>query len=208
VFGGALFTIEQWSCSIMFANITTDGVPATNTEQMQPPLQEWFLRPASMINPAATLEFVKLNEVNRADGKYTNPAQVNESLFLPPVTISGQTVKCPAQITSAITIHSEFARGRGSKGRFYPPSSWDSSPGTLQPDGRLHPNIAKGMADSAQELLSELSAAMTPAVAVVWSQAGQIAMPAVRVSCGRVLDTQRRRRSSLDEAREFATAEV
>jgi hypothetical protein len=208
VWGGKLNQTDEWACSIHMASDVPN--PGTDiTESLQPPIHDWFSRADTLIQAGANLEFVKCNEVNRADGKYS--LQVTHQSFWNPI-ISGpgdSARRVPGQLTQVISLHTAISRGRGAHGRFFPPTAYSIGlSNKLDDTGRVEAGIAKLMADSAQELLSELAAAATPRIPVVWSQAGQVAQSVIRVSCGRVIDTQRRRRSSLDEDRQFATAEV
>lgn len=193
----------------MFAGIIAEPALLTSADGFKAPLSDWFIRAASFIQLGAKLEYVKFNLIDKATGHYTNQGETIESLFSPLVVHDGG-VQIPNQLTQAITLHSDVSRGRGSKGRFYPPSSFMSTGGTtnIGADGRISAANAKATADSAQELISELNAAASSFNAVVWSQLAQQARAVEKVSVGRVVDTQRRRRSSLDEDRQFATADV
>lgn len=76
------------------------------------------------IAPAAKLEWVKLNAVG-VDGKYLFASNT----FYYPTKIAGGgahytnsiAYSPPWQMTTAITLRTTVARGRGSKGRIYPP---------------------------------------------------------------------------------------
>lgn len=210
VFGGILAGEETWACSIYMATqgaeVSEDGGNVLAFEQ---PIKDWFLRIPSGINQVARLDYLKCNQVNKADGKYVNQAETFQGFYEPPVAADGGMLVAPPQISTALTWHTDKARGRNSKGRIYPPSTHGQGLGTwMGPDGLLNQNYALGMADSAQELLAELNNATTNLTAVVWSQIAQEARAIERVSCGRTVDTQLRRRRNLPEARVFATAAV
>jgi len=86
----------------------------------------------------------------------------------------------------------------------------------VQQGGAGDPIQVQRMADSNQELLSELNAVARGAfpagplapLACVFSAVGNLAFNVERVSVGKVADTQRRRRSSIPEDRIFALAAV
>lgn len=210
VFGGTLATNDTWACSIHMATQDAEtelDFPALSL--VRPPLVDWFARGTSFLNQSATLDFIKLNKVNRADGKYTDSTDAN-TLFNDPVLVAGGGHGYgPPQLSMALTWHTDIVRGRASKGRIYPPSS-DQNVGTPLVDiaGHVDAAMALAAANSAQELLAELNNATTNLTCCVWSQVGQQARAIERVSVGRVIDTQRRRRSQLDEVRVFATAAV
>lgn len=219
VWGGRLHITETWSCSVHLASAEALST-AVAAEGFEQPIREWFVRTESRINRYATLDFVKYNEVRRVGtgqpgegpGTYVQ-AEPDTFLIDPaiqPLQNSAYT-EGPGQITWAITLHTERSRGRASVGRFYPPSMCP-----ISPDGRTIGAYADQMANSAQELMSEINAVargafpagpLAPLVSV-FSQVGNLAFDAQRVSCGRTADTQRRRRSSILEERVFAAASI
>lgn len=209
-FGGSLAGPDEWSCSMVLAGTTSSPALLTSADGFMAPLTDWFGRVESRIARGATLEYVKFNLINKSDGKYTNQGQTLESIFTPAVQSPQANAYTLNQGTQCITLHTELARGRASKGRFYPPTGTVNVSGLsyLIADGRMDTAPTQQMADSAQELLSEINAAGSSFKVVVWSQLAQIAEPVERVSVGRVVDTQRRRRNSLDEDRKFAAANV
>lgn len=209
-FGGKMAGGDEWSISMIMAATTNDPAMLATADGFKAPLTDWFGREDSHIHPRATLEYVKFNLISRTTGKYTEDGVARNSVFSPVVLAPAGALDVPNQLTSVITTHSVLARGRGSKGRFYPPSTCmaGGGPSMLSTDGRLYAANAKDMADSAQELLSEINAVTAVFTLVVFSRIANQAHPIERVSVGRVVDTQRRRRSSLAEDRQFATANV
>lgn len=209
VWGGSLFTQEQWSCSVSAVGLTQGAVSAT-AETLAAPIRDWMARPGSRLNTAARLEFVKFNEVSRITGKYLS---ANSDTFEVTPSIAGAADQDgPGQICLAITLRTEVARGRASKGRFFSPFAAGDF---IDADGGLQSPIPKAAADSAQELLSELNAALAVGVSAgerplvaVFSRVGNLARDAQTVSVGRVLDTQRRRRRSIPEQPIAATASI
>lgn len=78
------------------------------------------------ISKAAALEWVKFNLIG-SDGKYLFPSN---TYFYPAAAHGGDTTPSggsaympPWQASTAITLRTTIARGRGSKGRIYPPLS-------------------------------------------------------------------------------------
>jgi hypothetical protein len=172
-------------------------------------LSDWFKRPASMIQPTATLDFIKANRLDKLTQRYLNGGASFTHTLAPAVLSAGLGENIPSQLTSAITLHTDLARGRMSKGRIFPPSTFNTGGGsTIGTNGIMTSAAAQGMADSAQELLAEINSVSQTWTVVVWSQAAQGAHGVDRVSCGRVVDTQRRRRNQLDESRVFAASNV
>lgn len=209
-FGGTLPGGEIWNSNIFLATQGSEVFDSPgDLTLLLPPLRDWFGRSTSMIQPTAVLTFVKLNQINKATGKYANAGDSVGVLLVPPQASGGVGEQVPQQLTAALTWHTDIARGRASHGRIYPPSTFNLGGGsTLGADGRMTTQAAKGMADSGQELLAEINNATVNLTACVWSQVGQVARAIERVSCGRIVDDQRRRRNHLLEDRQFATAAV
>lgn len=210
VFGGKLTVNEQWACSLHMA---TQGVETSedggNVLAFDPVVKDWFERAASHLNKAATLEYVKCNQIDRVTGLYVNQSETFVGFYNPILVPSPLGSNDPPQNSIALTWHTDLNRGRASKGRIYPPSSTGYGSGTwMGPDGLLAGSQAQECADSAQEFLAEMNNATVNLTAVVWSRIAQQARAIERVSCGRAVDTQQRRRKSLDESRVFAIAAV
>lgn len=208
--GGSMAGGDEWSCSVMLAGMSADPTVPENADGFKLPLSDWFLRDSTHIATSTTLDYVKFNLIDKATGRYSNPSESFTSLYTPPFGWPHDAVfAVPNQLTQCVTIHSDLSRGRGSKGRFYPPTNMrGSTTNAFGTDGRNSVYATQAMADSAQELLSEINSAAEGFRVCVWSQAGQGARAVDRVSVGRVIDTQRRRRNSLDEGRLFAAAGV
>lgn len=205
VFGGTLATTETWACSIHFAS--PDAEPrdaAADLALCVGPVHAWFTSLDSHINQSARLDFLKLNQVNKGDGKYTSQQAANTFFWDPATVPHALNSNGPPQITAAVTWHSDLARGRGSKGRIYPPTNTAQN-NTVQIDGFGHygTNHGQEMAHSAGDLLRALNEQLDPMVAVVWSQIGQSAHRVERTSCGLAADTQLRRRKNIKEERVF-----
>jgi hypothetical protein len=227
VWGGALYATEEWACSVHMAGIGSGDFEPTDLTPLKAPLQDWMERITSKISTGATLGYVKLNQIARGPvgkdlpGGKQDPNRATNQLIFSPV-IGGSTVfgRSPGQNTQVITLRTEISRGRGSSGRFYPPTCAGAlTDNNVAADGRVIAAVAAGMADSAQELLSEINAlwdiagpwgstGVPKSVVSVWSGAAQKAYAVERVACGRVIDTQRRRRSSLAEDPQFAGSNV
>lgn len=210
VFGGKLTQNEQWACSLHMATqgaeVSEDG---GNVLAFDPVVKDWFLRQTSHINEAATLEYVKCNQVDRVTGLYVNQGETFVGFYDPIVPANPLGAPAPPQLSIALTWHTDLARGRASKGRIYPPSGTGYNSGSwIGGDGLLGAPQALECANSAQEFLAEMNNATTNLTAVVWSKIAQEARAIEQVSCGRVVDTQQRRRKSIPETRVFATAAV
>lgn len=205
-FGGAMPGGDEWSCSLILAGEVPTPTMEAAAVDYKVPVSAWFSRSDTSINMGCSLEYVKFNQINKSDGKYTDTTGSDTAIISPAILPTSGSDKVPNQLTQAITIHSEISRGRGSKGRFYPPTTcFSGTTSGIGTDGRMSASWTKMMADSAAELINDINALAVNLSVVVWSQVGQAAHGVETVSCGRVVDTQRRRRSSLIEDRQFAT---
>lgn len=148
------------------------------------------------ISQRAVLTSVKVNRIG-PDGRYVDNEVYEYTL---PAPVGGTTsLNQPAQLATAVTLRTALARGRGSRGRFYlPPNAAMAAVGS---DGRSTAAQALAVANSAAYLIQQLNnQALLIARVGVASNAGAGRFEHVtEVSVGRVTDTIRSRRSSLDE---------
>ena len=206
VMGGPLADGEQWACSIHLMNANPGSTQVDLALAMiDTPVLAWFDRSESATNPSARLGFIKLNQIIKSTGLYTD-GNAAHTIFIDPVHVPGAPAgSTPPELTSAITWHTDLARGKGSKGRIYPPNGF--SPGGvahLDQNGYLDDIRALALAQSARTLLQDLNELEAGLQCVVWSHVGQFGQKIERVSCGKVIDVQKRRRNRLNEQRIFA----
>lgn len=151
----------------------------------------------------AKLTSVKLNRIG-TDGRYVDP-ETRE--YVLPVPVSGTNVGTPPpQLSLAATLRGPNERARAGKGRMFFPVSVSAA--GVGADGRITAVQAKNYASGVYALLTGINdvylTAGVTAVAGIASKTGAGAFQAMgSVSCGRVVDTIRSRRSALDEAPEF-----
>jgi len=115
--------------------------------------------------------------------------------------VGNGSITLPNQCSMVMSLRTNRA-GRAYRGRMYLPTL--NVGGGLGADGRLTANIASDLADQFVIFLNAANnvvAGTTPIQAVVSSGVGLGANTAItQLSVGRVIDTQRRRRSNLEEA--------
>lgn len=115
----------------------------------------------------------------------------------------------PPQCAVVLTLHTAAERGRASRGRIFIPQ-----PGvSVNPDGHFDATQAQGMATAYAQLISDINdgPGLTVAdlnVSVVSGVGDAVHHQVTRVSVGDVVDTQRRRRSALKEARKTASVDT
>lgn len=192
VFGGAIGILDEWSCSLHILNPSAGEI--VDSGNIPSALEQWVARTASSINPSAKLDWLKINEINPADGKYVDPN--NPRTYYWVADLAGVADVGPPNFTVAVSTMTDQVRGRGSKGRFFPPTSVPSGQHTA--DGRLYAAYAAGMATSAAQLITDINGGAEGSC-VVFSKIGQVAIEITGVRVGRIVDTQNRRRRSLEE---------
>lgn len=203
--------LETWSFGVRLAMF--DNGAAVNAgfddvdemtwlrDQAEPAVRTLF--GANTLMLPTTVTALKMNLINE-NGKYANEADtfaLYESDLTAP--IKGNTAsRVEPQRTIAVTTTTDAIRGRAHRGRFYLPGFAIN----VANDLRITTVQAQGIADSAAAFLAALDRpentkgwVLAPAVVSNIGVPGQIRrITGVRV--GRVVDTQRRRRFSLDEA--------
>lgn len=191
VWGGKLGDSEGWSCSLHFNSPVDSNALASDFE---PALIAWMGRASSRVAATAHLDEIKFNIIDPVTGKYQFPVSNTDVV---PSSPAGTAPATPFQLTVAVSTRTALARGRAHAGRFYPPTGgWDA---VMDNGGRITTALAQGMADSASELIEALNAAFPMGNVCVFSKVGQIQEPVTHVQVGRVVDTIRSRRTSLDE---------
>jgi hypothetical protein len=135
------------------------------------------------------------------DGLYPPASAAVERILAAPVAGSSLGNAMIPQQTQAVSLQTALSRGRGSRGRFYPPPQ-NVSVGT---DGRTALAMAQSRADAAKTLINSIQTALAAPV-VVGSELAVTLRAVTQVEVGRVVDTQRRRRGALAE--EWQTAAV
>ena len=193
-------------------NMTLNIVPSGLGELRMPAVDEtqlaaaaavvgtWF--PLSQGSPGmgfsehAKLTSIKLNRVG-PDGRYVDSI-AREHVYSSP--IAGPLSITPApQLSLAVTLRTAIERGRGSKGRVYPPGgNWSNG---VNADGRASTTQATGQANGMKALINPLNTLYSLIGRVgVASNAGAGRFEHVtHLDVGRVMDTIRSRRSSLVE---------
>lgn len=151
------------------------------------------------IGTQAVLTMVKFNEID-VNGRYASTENTVLHEFDPGIPGTGGNTM-PPQVALAVTLRTAQRRGRASSGRFYIPKLG----GAIGTDGRLAAAQALQVATVATTFLNDLNTALDGIGRVaVASDIGTGAInPVTHVEVGRVLDTIRSRRRSLDEERQI-----
>lgn len=148
----------------------------------------------SLTGTAAALTMIKLNEIG-PNGRYANQGETVQHEFETPVPGVGVSIH-PPQTAVAVTLRTAKRRGRAHAGRFYVPMLGQS----VGSDGRMTNGSQFGLAAAATAFLDELQTALAGYRVAVLSNIGTGEVESVtHVAVGRVVDTMRSRRTSLDE---------
>lgn len=199
---------ESWQTGVRFApipdgpwSIDFDG-PQQIAEALQDPLEAWWTGGTVPFSVAATLGWVKVAQVG-PDGRYV-PVEGNPGIaeWTPPTPGPSSGVPAP-QLSIAVTLDSGSRLGRARTGRSYLPPANINISGTT---GLITENGANACRDTFATLLAAMRDEINTVVVTgilqpaIMSEIGQGQTRQVQsVRVGRVIDTQRRRRSSIPE---------
>lgn len=189
-FGGTLFTDEIWA---MGFHLALGSTPQIDPHTLQSALLGFLLDSRAGFTTAAKLTYIKANGINPLTGKYI-AGDTREFVVSPAQQLGNAGEPAPAQMAVCVSLGTDLARGRSSKGRFFIPTVSR----IIDASGRITTTSAQDTATSAAEMITKINALGSHKV-VVWSKIGQQAEPVTHVRVGRVMDTQRRRRSSMSE---------
>lgn len=213
--GGVLAGTESWSIGFHYlrADVGNMLIPGA----MANAFNAWWTAPTNRINGLARLDFIKANEldplprINAPDPvthlprpaspaftRYLTAGGTNELFFSPGTApAAGSAVGIP-QNTIALSLATSLSRGPAHLGRCYPPTMQNVSA-----DGRIGEQNAIDMATLMSTLVSALNAANLGKVVVYSGVKGPDSNNVIGIKCGRIVDTQRRRRKNLLESYSF-----
>jgi len=157
-------------------------------------------------SPVVGIEWAKLVVLD-VDGTYAGAPKLQEQTA---ALGSGGVTMLPPQCAAVVSTWSGNTFGRANRGRCYlpAPSSWLAS--ALVTDPRPSVTQTNYLRDAFRtwlgQVAGEISTVGLPTFPAIMSSLGTgTTNPIIRVSAGRVIDTMRSRRSSLDEAYVWAT---
>lgn len=191
---------EEWQFSL---RISPSGTVAVSQAQAD---ACYTLASALMSNVTFSMKSVhrfvgvKLAPIG-TDGKYI-PSEIAYIKEGTPVTGAGTGGEpWPPQCAVAITLRTAIPRGRASRGRFYLPGMQ----GTIGTDGRLGAGRPATILSPLVTFIQGLNAVTDLGQVQVMSKVAGERATVTAIECGNVVDTQRRRRRQLVEARVSAT---
>ena len=198
VMSGTLYGTETFSYGLTFAKeFTTGSAPPTVPSAIVDAVVAFHTSADSGISNAAVLKTIKFNEIG-TNGRYASEsATVMEEFETGRAGSRGAVM--PPQVALAITLRTAKRRGRAHAGRFYIPFGG----GNLSLEGALYPAEQQKIVAAVTKFLRDLNtAAAGIGRLAVASDIGVGAIETItHCEVGRVLDTLRTRRKSIDENR-------
>lgn len=187
---------EEWQFSLRLSPNTVETVSQAQADAC------YTLASALMSNVTFSMKSVhrfvgvKLAPIG-TNGLYV-PGEIAYTKEGSPVTGAGTGGEpWPPQCALAITLRSLIPRGRGSRGRFYLPGMQ----GTIGTDGRLGAGRPATILGPLVTFIQGLNGVTDLGQVQVMSKVGGERATVTSIECGNVVDTQRRRRRQLLEAR-------
>lgn len=203
--GSAWIGNEEWSCGLKLKHLGGADLAPMHQEAKDTiddvvvATQAYVARAASKFAFGSILKWVKVNVIDATTGRYAYP---NDVVLVEGLNTSGTGGNGIPQVALAITMRGGYARGTAAYGRWFIPCGTE----TLETDGQITVASAIAAAGSAVTYLKALQSIDSGLGPDAWSpwlygsgQSGNRDSAIISVECGRVYDTQRRRRSSLVE---------
>lgn len=188
---------DRWGIGLRFVNPYGIGVPTTQAEadECVAPIRAWFVAANNYFPLNTTVDEIKLANIG-LDGKY--PPGQDSSIAVIGAAINGATSSAayPPQTSLVISITTALPRGRGHIGRVYLPAQRSAMPLT---NGMIDTATADACLALFRTMVLALAATSGLGGLGVYSPLGAPRQTATGFRCGRVLDTQRRRRNDIDE---------
>jgi hypothetical protein len=208
-FGGPLFQTEIWQCGIKFTPTSGEDIfegafSNISMSDIADDLRTWMTSGSNgaQIGSSARLAWAKLAVLDKAGHFKFDPM----SEEITPEVMPPQTTVYPAQVAYCVTLWSGGRLGRANYGRFYVPVP--SMIVGQQSEGVMTTTNAFNAAAAATAMINavngEIDTVGINTRPAIYSKVGTgTTKVAQYVSVGRALDTQRRRRNSLQEGHNY-----
>lgn len=195
VVSGTTYDAETWSwgLSLIREGFTSEPL-ATEVPQAIIDAVSTFHAATYVSSRGAKLDLIKLNSIG-TDGRYERSDETVQHEFETPIEGAG-TNNPPPQIALAVSLMTAAARGRAHAGRFYLPLP----SGSTFTDGRMTASAQGIVLTSVTTMLNAVNLALPDFRVGVTSGIAPGAQRVVtHARLGRVYDTLRSRRTSMDE---------
>lgn len=194
---------EIWTASVRGSIGVDVAHPVTDCQaymlRLQSALSAWFALPANNLSKMATLDWLKVNNINASGHYQENTTHQYDFPTLVRGGATGVVSSLPMFVTCAVTFLTDAGRGRASRGRISLPfdiqSATNSSPQIL-------PAIKTSNANSVKALFTSLKAAGPPEgdfVPKVYSSVGAEWSIIRNIRVGNRMDTINRRKNAIPE---------
>lgn len=195
---GTLFTSETFAFSMSLIGDGVSPPPEGPTEVPAAIVTAFrtFWGTNGVIGNQAALRTLKLNHIG-TDGRYTSDSTV-EFDFATPYPVGPSLGAYPAQVSLAVSLRTDAARGRAHAGRFYLPAP---SAGLQSTTGTISTSSQTVVGGAVKVLLEAINTALPEWRVGVTSKVGAGAQrPVTTVAVGAALDTIRSRRADVPES--------
>lgn len=203
-FGGSIVSAngnDIWACGLRVVDNNALGPlpdPATYMESIASGLSSWFSASTHHIGPAATLLYLKVNNIG-ADGKYADKANTNRHDFAS-VAGGASSTGTPAFIGLVGTWETANARGLAHRGRMYLPNYALSCSGN-EVSTTLRDSVRSDYVSLYAVLCTHFDTGANEAIGIVASGKNGAFNQITGVSVDTVVDVQRRRKNATAGAR-------
>lgn len=194
--GGSLYGVEQFSWSLSLADWELNSEPSTPPTEVPQGIIDAVVafHTNTWVSNVAKIEFIKLNEIG-VDGRYVSDDTTVVHDFATPVAGAGANTGTWPQLSVAVSLLTEAKRGLAHRGRFYPPAIM-----AVPAAGKISAGLPLTVANAATMMINAINASIPEYDVVVASGVRGGAFRRVsQVVVGDVIDTQRRRRTSIPE---------
>lgn len=202
--GGRLGDAEQWQTGFRLISDDNDDLnaqvqrAAESLDDIEAHINTWWTAVMGVMSSAAHWDFLKVNAIDAA-GHYGSQETNAIYYALAEPGHVGQTAAQPYQNALALSLRTQFTRGRASRGRMYLPVG---RPGVSATTGEITDAFPEALAQSTADLFTNINDNpgidwANTRVAVVSSFGLFNNVTSVR--SGKIMDTQRRRRAQLVE---------
>lgn len=205
VIGGTIYS-ETWNTSLSVYAADDQPVSPALLAAVADSVADWYSdgnAAGGQFHTQAPLTYVKVNRIG-TDGRYMDPESMTH-VYPTPIPGGGAGTGVAPQIAIVASLKTDFERGLASKGRMYlPPATGFINPSS---DGRATTLSAERVAGSVSTLINRVNTDFETVnggdfggtVAIISDKGAGAFHFVTSVVVGRVLDTMRSRRSSLDE---------
>lgn len=216
VIGGTIYS-ETWNTSLGVVASPNQPADAAILDLLADAVEAWFISTGTtgaQFLSYNKLTYIKFNRID-ANGHYQDQDSQTHEYTTPIPGGTAQATGNPSQLAVVATLRTAFTRGLANRGRMYLPTS-TGYPNVDVADGRATAANAIRVASSTSTLINSINAAMSTwqgggdagSVGVFSNQGAGAWHSVTHVQAGRITDSMRSRRNSLDEDYQDSTIAI